>query len=219
MQTTFTANKSGLRIPEPALRLFVRELDHWLRALQGVYEFSTDPQCLLRLSVERAPHILRLPDGEIEKGAPTVDLHLWNEHIPRIPAAGPDFGWALRVHRMLKGSLKAVATELQSDPRLAGVKAIGGANALILPGNPGGGEGLMKRLGFMVTPYRHPLGRFGEFWENSYSWLLMWTFNAASLRGRSLLALRRSETWMSRVEFLRRYGAAIPVRISGHGPE
>lgn len=198
------------------MRYLIRRLDEGLRAMQGVYEFSADSQCMLRLSLEVAPHSVPLPDGQMEKGELYLELHLWNEHIPRIPVAGPDFAWAHGVHRMLKGSLKAIAAELQTDPRLADVKAIGGPNALILPGNPGGGEGLMRRLGFTVTPYRHPLGRFAELWKNFYSWLLMRTFNPASMRGGNLLGLRRSEIWMSRVEFLRRYGAAIPVRISGH---
>jgi hypothetical protein len=57
-----------------------------------------------------------------------------------------------------------------------------------------------------VFPYRGPLARFGEFWENLYTWGLMWTFNAASLRHRSLLRLRRAEVWMSAAELLARYG-------------
>lgn len=66
----------------------------------------------------------------------------------------------------------------------------------------------MRRLGFMVLPYHSPLGRFGEFWENFYTWMIIWAFNAASLRHRHLHRLRRSEVWMSVDEFLRRYKEA-----------
>ena len=59
-----------------------------------------------------------------------------------------------------------------------------------------------------ALPYRSPLGRFGEFWENFYAWWLMWAFNAASLRHRRLLHMRRAELWMSAVEFMSRYGPA-----------
>jgi hypothetical protein len=66
---------------------------------------------------------------------------------------------------------------------------------------------LLSWLGFVVQPYHSPLGSFGEFWENFYSWAIMWAYNAVSLRQRHLLQLRRSEFWMSIADFLRRYGA------------
>lgn len=187
------------------MRKLIRGLDRLVRFIHGVYEFSAAPDCLLRLSLGRAPHILPLPDGEVKQGVPVVEVHLWNEHMPRIPEEGPDFAWALRIYRMLNQSLQAAAFHIQNDQRLSEGKAIGGVNAMILPGNPTGGESLMKRLGFIVLPYHAPLGAFGEFWENFYSWMLMWTFNPASLPQHPLFRLRRTEIWMSKKEFLRRY--------------
>ncbi|UCC64000.1 MAG: hypothetical protein JSV36_02770 [Anaerolineae bacterium] len=95
---------------------------------------------------------------------------------------------------------------MRHDPRLARVRAVGGASALFSPAERPGGVRLMQRLGFTVMPYHSPLGRFGEFWENFYSWWMMWTFNAVSLRYRRLIRLRRTEIWMSTQEFLDRYG-------------
>ncbi len=187
------------------MRSLIRALDRLLRSIYGVYEFSAAPDCLLRLRLTRAPHVLPLSGGEIKPGAPVVELHLWNEHVPIIPAEGPDFAWALKIYRMLNQSLQAAASHLQNEPRLSGVEAIGGPNATILPGQPSGGESLMQRLGFTVHPYNNRLGRFGEFWENFYTWMLIWTFNPASLQHRRLFRMRRSEIWMSKKEFLRRY--------------
>jgi hypothetical protein len=65
---------------------------------------------------------------------------------------------------------------------------------------------LATRLGFVVRPYRNRLGRFGEFWENLYTWFIMWTFNAASLHGRRLLGLRRMEMWIAAEDFVQRFG-------------
>jgi len=65
---------------------------------------------------------------------------------------------------------------------------------------------MLQRLGFTVIPYHRSLGAFGEFWENFYTWMLMWTYNPGSLRYRGLWGLRRAEIWMSAEEFLRRYG-------------
>jgi hypothetical protein len=60
--------------------------------------------------------------------------------------------------------------------------------------------------GFVVRPYRNRFGRFGEFWENLYTWFIMWTFNAASLHGRRVLGLRRMEMWMTAEDFVQRFG-------------
>lgn len=188
------------------MRALVRRFDRFLRAAYGIFEFTADGEGLLRLRVRGAPHTLFLPDGIIAKGEPVLELHLWNEHVPPLPPTGPDLAWAARVRRMLDFSFGAVARQMTWDPRLGEVRAVGGVTVLLSPGDPRGGTRLMERLGFMVLPYRNVLGRFGEFWENLYSWGLMWTFNAASLRRRSLFRLRRGEVWMSRGEFLRRYG-------------
>ncbi|HET7091388.1 MAG TPA: hypothetical protein VFL17_22375 [Anaerolineae bacterium] len=196
------------------MRALIQGLDRLLRCIYDVYEFCAAPNCLFRLRMSRAPHVLPLPDGEVGAGAPVVELHLWNEHIPRIPDEGPDIAWARRVHRMLIDSFQAVAVHIRHDPRLLNAQAVGGVTVLLTVGDPSGGKSLMRRLGFTVLPYHTPLGRFGEFWENFYTWMLIWTFNTASLRQRRLLRLRRSEVWMSAEEFLRRYERASGVKHS-----
>ena len=64
----------------------------------------------------------------------------------------------------------------------------------------------MQRLGFAVRPHHSALGRFGEFWENFYTWWVMWTYNPRSLDGRRLIRLERMEIWIQAENFLRRYG-------------
>lgn len=188
------------------MRTLIRTFDAFLRRRYGVFEFSNDADCLVRLQFGHAPHPLPLPDGEIPTGAPVLFLHLWNEHIPPIPPQGPDVAWAARTYRLFLRSLQRVADLLRSDPRYAEVRAIGGATVLIpLPGETSSG-GFVRRLGFTTLPYAGKLGRFGEFWENFYTWWIMWAYNMPSLRSKNLLRLRRHEMWMSRGEFLRRFG-------------
>lgn len=187
------------------MRILVRALDTLLRRVYGIFEFCDDEACLLRLRVTRAPHAVPLPDGEVRAGAPVLEPHLWNEHMPPIPPEGADVAWAVRTHRMLVDSLPAVAYQIRHDPRLTDVQAIGGVTVLVSPGDHPAGGRLAKRLGFALFPYRNPLGRFGEFWENLYTWALMWAFNAPSLRRWQLVRLRRTEAWISVAEFLRRY--------------
>ncbi len=187
------------------MRTLIRRFDGLLRAAHGIFEYCEDEDCLLRLRLTVASHPLQLSPQVVAVGEPVLELHLWNEHIPTLPLAGPDLIWATQVRRMLIHSLRSLARQMEHDPRLAEVRALGGVTVLLSPDRPSGMR-LMERLGFTVMPFHSPLGRFGEFWENFYTWCLMWTFNAVSLRRRQLIRLRRAEIWMSADEFLRRYG-------------
>ena len=195
------------------MREVIRILDKGLRSALGVFEFCDDPDCLLRVQVTSAAHALSLPGCLVPKGAPVVGLHLWNEHIPPLPAEGSDLAWAAQTRRKLVASFHALAGQMLHDSRFADVQAVGGITVLLLPGNDVGGEKLFRRLGFSMFPYHSALGRFGEFWENLYSWWIMWTFNPATLHHRHVLRLHRSEVWMSSEEFLSRYGVSKKERI------
>ena len=189
------------------MRRIIRGFDRLLRRATGIFEFSDEAECLLRLQLTRMPRALRLADGvELSAGDPVLMLHLWNEHVPPLESSVADLAWASRARRLLIDSLRAVAQWLASDTGLGDVRAIGGVTALISPEGEGVGLRLMRRLGFDAIPYRGSFGRFGEFWENLWAWGLMWAFNRASLRHRSLLRLRRTEFWMSADEFVERYG-------------
>ena len=179
------------------MRTIIRGIDRLARRANGVFEFCAEEECLLRLQVARAPHDLHLSDGtQVRAGDPVLKLHVWNEHVPPLGPDGADLAWATRVRRGLIRSLQALARWLAAQPGLADVRAIGGATVLIPAGGESGSLRLIQRLGFDVFPYQGRLGRLGEFWENLYSWALMWAFNAASLRHRPLLRLRRTEVWM-----------------------
>jgi hypothetical protein len=187
------------------MRALIRRLDDWLRQIHGVFEFSEAPDCVLRLQLTRAPHPMHLGSNVIRTGEPVLELHLWNEHIPPIPAAGPDLEWANRTGRMFIHSLRAAAREMTRNPSLKEVVAVGAISAILSLHEHTGGARMMQRLGFVMVPYHSRWGRFGEFWENLYAWWLMWTFNAVSLRSRQFSHLRRTEMWMPAAEFINRY--------------
>jgi hypothetical protein len=188
------------------MRFLIRCLDRLLRRLTGVFEYWDDPDCMFRARLTRAPQGLHVPGGRVPEGAVVLELHFWNEHMPRIPPGGITMAQAARGYRMLVRSLRELARRMAVEPRYAGVQAVGGATVLVVAGGTSSGEKLFERLGFRLTPYRSPLGRFGEFWENFYTWLLMWAYNQVSLKGRHLLHLERTEVWMSADDFLDRYG-------------
>lgn len=184
-------------------RKLVRAFDRWISRQLKIFVFSDEPDCILRAQVIRARHAVYLPEVHFEVGDMVLMLHLWNEHLPTMPASGPDLAWANRTWRSFVGSLHRLAQYLHQRPEIQ-IRAIGGISALFtLEGDSG--ARLMQRLGFVFVPYRSKLGRFGEFWENLYAWFLLWAFNPASRQSHRLFDLRRTEMWMERGEFIRRF--------------
>jgi hypothetical protein len=197
------------------MRTAIRAFDRALCRRYRVFEFDDSPDCVLRLQTSHAAHPICLGDGTlVQRGDPVLMLHVWNERVPLIGPDGPDLAWAARFQRMLLASLRSAARWLAARPDLAGVRAVGAVTVLVGPDDKRGG--LLGRMGMQAIPYRNPLGRFGEFWENFYSWALMWAYSPASLRHRRLLTVRRREFWISAKAFGTRYGPAS-VRTLRHG--
>ncbi|HSB65358.1 MAG TPA: hypothetical protein VLD65_02200 [Anaerolineales bacterium] len=192
------------------MRAAVRLLDRLLCMLQGVYEFSHDPQCILRLQLSSSAHTVVMGAQTVFKGEPVLALHAWNAHMPKIPPEGADLAWALRLRRRLVHSFNHIARLMKDDLHYSKVRAVCGSSALFSFSDHQGGVQLMQRLGFRVIPYHQPLGRFGKFWENMFSWWLMWAYNTSSLNSRKFWRLQRTEIWMTRDEFIQRYGQDIP---------
>jgi hypothetical protein len=173
---------------------------------------------MFRGRVVEAPHPLPVAAGEeIPAGTRVLDLHLAGDRIPPLPAEGPDVAWAVRGQRLLRRSCQQVAIGLLEDPELQTARAVGGVTLLFVS-TDGPTKALFPRLGFTASPYRSPLGRFGEFLENVYTWMLMWAYNPTSLRHRELLGTRRTEVWTTREEFLRRHGPDDPEAAGGEPP-
>ncbi len=183
----------------------VRLLDRILSRIYRVHRFTEDPTCVFRISVNRAPHAVALPGFHLAAGAPVILYHVDNERVPSLPPSGADLVWALAARRLMEASWRALAACMQTQPELQAAQAVGAMSVFgALAGT--GSQKLFERFGFTIIPYHSPLGRFGEFWENLYSWWLMGAYNTPSLRGRHLLDLQRIEMWMAREEFLKRFG-------------
>jgi len=187
------------------LRRLVRCFDRWLSRRYGIFEFSQHPDCLLRLQAAVAHRSLTLPDRRVERGEPVLLLHLWNERLSALPPVDAGLSRAKTMQRMIIRSLTELACYVDQHPELAQRRALGGVTVLLGAGSHAGGVRLVERLGFSVFPYHSPLGCFGEFWENFYAWVLIWTYDPASLPYHRLLSLRRREFWISTDEFRRRY--------------
>jgi len=186
-------------------RAIIRRFDDWVSKLAHVEPFSDDPQCVMRIQVGSAAHTLELAGGSVLKGGKILILHLWNQRLPLIPPQGADLNYAVKLHRLMIASLKAVARYIQNEPSLHDVQAVGGITAHVSLSDHDGGSAMLRHLGFTLFPYYRPAGWFGEFWENFYTWWLMWTYNPATTRARSMFKLQRTEFWTSAVNFLDKY--------------
>jgi hypothetical protein len=188
------------------LRAVLRHFDNWLSKQYCVQVFSDDPRCVLRIQISRLPCPVDLPDGTVARDSQTLMIHWWNERAASIPEQGPTLAWALDTSRQMRYSLRLIARYMQENASCEGVRVVGGITAHVVMGEADGGRVMLEHLGFKVIPYHRPLGAFGEFWENFFTWWLMWTYNPASTRRRSMFNLQRTEFWMSRQAFLEKYG-------------
>lgn len=187
------------------MQAVVRWIDAFLRKIQGIYEFTDDSECLLRIQLTRAAHTVTIGGERIMKSDVVLAVHAWNERMPKLPAQGPTLEWALRLRRQVIHSFVKVAQEIGQDHQYSQVRAVCGESALFSFTDHTGGTRLMEHLGFTVLPYHRPLGRFGEFFENLFSWWMLWTYNDASQHSRKFWRLQRTEIWMTVDEFIRRY--------------
>ena len=188
------------------MRRLIRCFDAQVRRAAGVFEFTQDPECILRLRRTALHGGLTLPNASLPKGTPVLEFHLWNERVPPLPPGGADLAWARQISRSLIRSFRMVRTYLMTELASADVRAIGGTT--VLGPASGASADVLAHLGFHPRPSHNPLGRFGEGWENAYTWSLMWAYNPDSLRGKRLLRLRRTEYWMSVSAFLERFPAS-----------
>lgn len=191
------------------LRAMVLSLERLLRRLGGVQEFTQDEECILRIALTACKKDLELSDGtQVRVGDNICELHLWNEHIPPMPLEGPDLRWGVRFYRLAVKSLRSLAACIVADEP-QDIVALGGQMAFLEKDDSPVLASVVAQLGFDIvnlTAQAGRWGRFAHFWENIFSWALMWTFNPGSLRGKRLLRLQRYRLWMSRRTLLQRYG-------------
>ena len=125
-----------------------------------------------------------------------------------MPLEGPDLRWGLRFYRLAVKSLRSLAAYIAAEER-QDIVALGGQMAFLEKDDSAVLASVAVQLGFDIVNLTALGGRwrrFTHFWENIFSWALMWTFNPASLRGKRFLRLQRYRLWMSRRTLLQRYG-------------
>lgn len=188
----------------------VGSLDAMLRAYHGVYEFTDDPDCLLRIGMSLAHEPVTLGDGtSIEVGDAIGSLHFWNEHLPRFSGTGPELRWAAEMRRRVLRSLTALAAYVEEDPNWRNVDAFRGYAAFSSRIGVLQLYRVTRRLGFEWVPGGASTVRTlaGSF--TGYG--LTRVHNPAAL-ARQQFFRPVHEIWISRATLCERYGRspAIP---------
>jgi hypothetical protein len=192
------------------LQRIIGGIDVLLRRRTGIVEFEHGTDALLRIGAACAKRDMKLSDGtKLRPGDPVLELHLWNEHLPRLPASGATLRWAVAARRQLTQSLRQLAAHLRAAPELGEIRALRIKPAF-------GSRNVARNLNWIVA--RHGFESVGTHspsapavdvyrWLDSlWMWLLTWAFNPRSLRGRRFWRTRQ-EFWISRARFIALYGA------------
>jgi hypothetical protein len=193
----------------------VRLLDSIIRTYYGVYEFTDDPVCVLRVGLSHAQAPVLLSDGtRVEFGDLVGTLHWWNEHLPRYSSNGPDFCWACAMRDRVLHSLRALADYVESETAWREIRALRGEAAL----SPRLGilqvQRIARRYGFERVPADFSfLRRLHALGESFTLWSLTRAFNPAALARQPFLR-DHHELWISRTALLARHGRRQQQRAS-----
>ncbi len=210
-----SASTAQARRGHPLLESILDTIDRHLRRRLEVGEYSHAPACIFRLRILRCSDDLVLSDGtQLRPGDPIVDLHFWNEQIPRMPPAGPTLSWAHQFLQSLAFSLRELADYLSRRPDLSDAIALRANIALGPAAQHARIIRLVRRLGFEVVRSDKPrsiaqhLHRFGE---NLFISLLVLARNAPALRADSM---RREHViaYLSRRTLDERFGSSSVAR-------
>jgi YkoP domain len=207
MQHQTVGDTTTIWTPAWLAKVGIGWLDRVISRRLGIFEFSHDPKCILRVAPARSRCDVRLSDGtEIKRNDPIIELHLWNERLPRLERNDNNLEWAQRVSLCMDVSLEKLAAYLARDPESA-YKAIHGRLAFSLRQGLRQLDRLSGHYGFDVFDDQGPktLGEhMHDIGENILLRMILWTFNPGSIKYSRFR--RRREVWMSVETLYNRYG-------------
>jgi hypothetical protein len=194
------------RAEKDLLNRLTRAIDRLQRHRRGIQEFSSDPDCIYRLSIESAPRNAVLPDGTmLQQGKPVGILHIWGDHIPVIPSSGDNLAWAARMVRVLRRSANLLAQHVANDKSLQSISVFGNDAFFLYTQST---ARLLERMGFVVLDEAPSDGLHQQARMKAarlWTWLLRRAFNQQSIRGIRPSDLQYRSVWLSRRTLMERY--------------
>lgn len=187
------------------LRNGILLLDRLLRRKLGIYEFTANSECLLRIATTYAQTEMRFSEGaSIRPSDPLIELHFWNEHLEPLLALKAPWARTRLIGRRLELSLSLLAAYLVAHPEIE-AEIIHGRVVMPLGQRFVRFKAIAERYGFSVTtsPARG-LARWHDFLEVFLVHGLRWAFNPAPATHRTL-RLKRADLWIDRDTLVARY--------------
>ncbi|MGH8228461.1 MAG: YkoP family protein [Steroidobacteraceae bacterium] len=191
----------------PWLDHAIFRLDGWLRRRLGIFEYSTDSNCIFRLELGRAGHGLALSDGtRVRVGDRLLMLHFWNENVPAMGQEGPTVAWARGVSRNVEFSLRELARYLQQQPSLQDFVALCGDMHLGSTRKTQQIERIVAHYGFEAVDDAHAerRGALHRIGMSILIFMLLAATNPVALRSTVLRRYHR-RVFLSRATLERRY--------------
>ena len=180
-------------LKRPLLAALVFMLDRWLQRLQGIFEYTHKPDCFFSDQLQPTAH----RGGTVGRpGDRVVELHLWNERIPVVPAKGPSLAWGRQFNRCFAESLRELARFLMSEPELLNITIIRANMSVGSKAQSDSLYGIVSRHGFEVFPDEVGLSfpvHVRRFGENILYWLLTLVCNPAAARSNKFW---RTRSWI-----------------------
>lgn len=189
-------------------RAGVRAIDLVLQRHYHIFAFTDDPTCILKIAPTVGARDVLLGDGtRVARGEPILELHFWNERLPALPRGGATLEWGIDLAQHARYSLRLLATFLAREPRFDSIRALHSELGLLEPNQFPEVRRLVEHLGFDFRTGDAPGCRVWKyaFWQNLFSWWLMWAFNPASLQGKHFNEIARGELWISRARFMEKF--------------
>src|SRR5437764_954065 len=165
-------------------------LDTLLRRWYAITEYSTNALCIFRIQLVEIERPVRLADGTLARpGDRIIDLHLWNEHLPRLSNQGASVGWALQMRRGLDVSLRELARYLTIEHEFRDVRLLRGNIKFCVAEQCDQMARLCRRLGFEVSETDEPgtlIEQIHRFGQNVLISLMVLALNGVAIRADTL---------------------------------
>jgi hypothetical protein len=184
-------------------------LDTILRRWYAIGEYSSHPLCIFRIQLAEIDRAIRLSDGTLARpGDRIIDLHLWNEHLPRLSDQGVSVRWALEMRRCLDVSLRELAKYLSTHHELGEIALLRGDIKFCVAEQCDQMTRVCRRLGFEVSDGDGPstlIEQIHRFGQNILISLMVLALNGMAIRADTL---RRTAVmvYLSRKQLIARFG-------------